>query len=298
MDSELRRQTLADLLHRSAKRFPNKTAIICGDTAWSYATFDALCNRLATGLAARAVRKGTRVAILSRNSHGFAALRFALARLGAVLVPINFMLKAEEAAFILRHAGADMLATDSGLAETARAAAALDTKVREFIWLPSEEKTAPLPGMIAFDELLSNSTEPPRVELSGSDLAQIVYTSGTESLPKGTMLTHDAVIWQYVSCVVDANISSDDLALHALPLYHCAQLDVFLGPAIYVGSTNGSPPSRHQKICCHLSSATALHRSLRRRLYGYRFCARHSLRRRICQACRKAITAPRSCPWR
>ncbi len=52
------------------------------------------------------------------------------------------------------------------------------------------------------------------------------------------MLTHDAVIWQYVSCVADANIATDDLALHALPLYHCAQLDVFLGPAIYVGSTN------------------------------------------------------------
>ena len=119
MDGELRRQTLADLLHRSAKRFPNKTAIICGDTAWTYATFDAVCNRLATGLAARGVGKGTRVAILSRNSHAFAALRFALARLGAVLVPINFMLKAEEAAFILRHAGAEMLATDSGLAEVA-----------------------------------------------------------------------------------------------------------------------------------------------------------------------------------
>jgi fatty-acyl-CoA synthase len=61
MDGELRRQTLSDLLHRSAKRFPNKTAIICGDTAWSYATFDALCNRLATGLAARGVHKGTRI---------------------------------------------------------------------------------------------------------------------------------------------------------------------------------------------------------------------------------------------
>jgi fatty-acyl-CoA synthase len=148
------------------------------------------------------------------------------------------MLKAEEAAFILRHAGAEMLAVDSGLAEVARAAGALDTKVREFVWPPSEEKTTPVPGMIAFDELLSNSAEPPQVELSGNDLAQIVYTSGTESLPKGTMLTHDAVIWQYVSCVVDANISRDDLALHALPLYHCAQLDVFLGPVIYVGSTN------------------------------------------------------------
>ena len=238
MDGELRRQTLADLLHRSAKRFPNKTAIICGDTAWTYATFDAVCNRLATGLAARGVGKGTRVAILSRNSHAFAALRFALARLGAVLVPINFMLKAEEAAFILRHAGAEMLATDSGLAEVARAASALDTKVRELVWLPSEEETTPAPGMIVLDELLSNSAEPPQVELWDNDLAQIVYTSGTESLPKGTMLTHNAVIWQYVSCVVDANISRDDLALHALPLYHCAQLDVFLGPAIYVGSTN------------------------------------------------------------
>jgi fatty-acyl-CoA synthase len=172
MQSELRRQTLADLLHRSAKRLPNKTAIICGDTAWTYATFDSVCNRLATGLAARGVHKGTRVAILSRNSHAFAALRFALARLGAILVPINFMLKAEEAAFILRHAGAEILATDSGLAERARVAGKLDTEVHEFIWLPSEDKTDPVPGMIAFDELLSNSTEPPQVVLSGSDLAR------------------------------------------------------------------------------------------------------------------------------
>ena len=52
------------------------------------------------------------------------------------------------------------------------------------------------------------------------------------------MLTHDAVIWQYVSCVVDAGIAESDLMLHALPLYHCAQLDVFLGPAIYVGASN------------------------------------------------------------
>src|SRR3954453_16938243 len=52
------------------------------------------------------------------------------------------------------------------------------------------------------------------------------------------MLTHDAVIWQYVSCVVDAGIAADDVTLHALPLYHCAQLDVFFGPSIYVGATN------------------------------------------------------------
>jgi len=165
-------------------------------------------------------------------------MRFALARLGAVLVPINFMLKIDEVAFILRHGGAEMLATDSEFAKTGRNAATLNTGVRDFVWLPSEGKSTPAPGMISFEDLSSSLMPPPRVEIGGNDLLQMVYTSGTESHPKGAMLTHDAVIWQYVSCVVDASISTDEMMLHALPLYHCAQLDVFLGPAIYVGSTN------------------------------------------------------------
>jgi fatty-acyl-CoA synthase len=234
----LRRQTLGDLLHRSAMRHPAKLAIACGEVRWSYAEFDRLCDRVAAGLAQRGIAKGDRVAILARNSHAFAALRFALARLGAVLVPINFMLKADEAAYILRHAGARMLATDSGLAELARAAAAQDTAVRELVWLPSEDPSTPAEGMVTFDALAASEAALPEVDLGGADLAQIVYTSGTESAPKGAMLTHDAVLWQYVSCVVDASIATDDLALHALPLYHCAQLDVFLGPSIYVGATN------------------------------------------------------------
>jgi fatty-acyl-CoA synthase len=233
-----RRHTLGDLLRRSAKRFPKKTAVICGETVWTYATFDALCDRLAVGLSTRGVAKGVRVAILSRNSHGFAALRFALARVGAVIVPINFMLKADEVAFILRHADVEMIATDSEFADLARSAAGLNTNVRNFVWLPSEQSSTPASAMISFDELSSISGPAIEVGLSGGDLLQIVYTSGTESQPKGAMLTHDAVIWQYVSCIIDASISAEDMALHALPLYHCAQLDVFLGPAIYVGGTN------------------------------------------------------------
>lgn len=238
MDSAIRRQTLADLLRRSAKRFPRKTALQCGDTRWSFAEFDEVVDRLAAGLARLDVAKGTPVAVLARNSHGFAALRFALARLGAVLVPINFMLKAAEVAYILRHSGAGLMATDSGLADLARSAAALDTQVRRFVWLPSEEATQPVAGMTSFEELLEGRERPPDVDLHGGELAQIVYTSGTESSPKGAMLTHDAVIWQYASCAVDASIAASDVMLHALPLYHCAQLDVFLGPAIYVGTTS------------------------------------------------------------
>jgi len=238
MHSITRRQTLADLLRRSAARTPDKLAVVCGDVGWSYAEFDRISARLAAGLTERGVAKGTRVAILARNSHAFVAMRFALARLGAVLVPINFMLKAEEVAYILRHAGATILATDSGLAALSRAAKALDTAVRDLIWLPSEQASEKQADMIGFETLAACESAPPEAELTGSDLAQIVYTSGTESSPKGAMLTHDAVISQYVSCIVDAGIAADDLALHALPLYHCAQLDVFFGPSIYIGATN------------------------------------------------------------
>ena len=244
----IRRHTLGDLLHRSAARHPHKLAIACGDVRWTYREFDALCDRLAAGLARHGIGKGDRVAILARNSHAFAAMRFALARLGAVLVPINFMLKADEAAYILRHAGARLLATDTGLASLAQAAAALDTAVEQLLWLPDEDGSAPVDGLLRFDELTACTDALPAVALAGTDLAQIVYTSGTEAMPKGAMLTHDAVMWQYVSCVVDASIAGDDLMLHALPLYHCAQLDVFFGPAVYVGASNvitGKPVPDH-----------------------------------------------------
>jgi fatty-acyl-CoA synthase len=119
------------------------------------------------------------------------------------------------------------LATDSGLADLARQASALDTQVKQFVWLPSEDPSEPVAGMLNFHELAACTKALPESGLASQDLAQIVYTSGTESMPKGAMLTHDAVLWQYVSCVVNAEIAEQDLALHALPLYHCAQLDVF-----------------------------------------------------------------------
>jgi len=236
--SVVRRQTIADALHRTALRLPAKTGIVCGAARWTYAEFDALVSRLAAGLVSIGVAEGDKVAVLARNSHGFAALRFALARRGAVMVPINFMLKPDEVAYILRHAGAKTLATDSGLAELAQAAAKLDTQVAQFIWLPSEDPSEAVVGMHDFHQLAACNGALPELRLTSTDVAQIVYTSGTESSPKGAMLTHDAVLWQYVSCVIDAEIAEADVALHALPLYHCAQLDVFFGPAIYMGSTN------------------------------------------------------------
>lgn len=236
MNTDITRQTLGDLLRRTRLRFPNKLAIRCGSIDWTYAEFDDVCNQLAAGLVDHGIEIGDRVAVISRNSHAFAALRFALARLGAVLVPINFMLSADEAHYILQHSGARMLCVDSGFAELGKAAS-VDTAVSETVWLPGEDPTDAVAGLTSFDQLLKKGPAPDRA-LSGSMLAQIIYTSGTESRPKGAMLTHDAVIAEYVSCLVDIEIAENDRVLHALPLYHCAQLDVFLGPCVYVGATN------------------------------------------------------------
>jgi fatty-acyl-CoA synthase len=224
--ARIRQHTIGDLPRRTAARHPDKLAIRFGETTWTYCEFDETCNRLANGLTERGVAAGDRVAILSRNSHAFAALRFALARLGGVLVPINFMLNAQEIAYILRSSGATALAVSDEFLDTASRAIPLDTRVTLTLRISQ------------FDDLLSADTRPPAAAVASGTLAQIVYTSGTEALPKGAMLTHDAVLWQYVSCIVDAEIDAADVILHALPMYHCAQLDVFLGPAVYQGATN------------------------------------------------------------
>lgn len=239
--SRARRQTLGDVLRRSARRYPDKRAIECGDhIRWTYAEFDAACDRLAAGLLANGLQKGERLAVLARNSHSFALTRFALARAGGVIVPINFMLNTDEIAYILRHSQASALCVDAEFADGGRAAADQVDGVQRLWGLEDERGESPT-GPESLNELAASTTDTTvleAVDVAGYDVAQIIYTSGTESKPKGALLNHDGVIWEYVTCLVDTCIEADDVMLHALPLYHCAQLDVFLGPAIYVGATN------------------------------------------------------------
>jgi len=237
VDSRLHQQTVADLLRRTARRESARVAIRCGEVTWTYDQLYTLSTKVAAGFADLGVTVGDRVAVLAKNSHWVACARFALAHCGAVLVPINWMLGAEEIAYILRHSGAKVLCVDSQFAGIGKEAAANGTAVERLIWLPGEARGASPPDMTTLDELTAATAHPP-LALDSRALLQIIYTSGTESTPKRVMLSHDAVISQYVSCLVDIEISHDDVILHAMPLFHCAQLDAFLGPSVYVGGTN------------------------------------------------------------
>src|SRR5690606_5526366 len=78
----------------------------------------------------------------------------------------------------------------------------------------------------------------PEVAIADDHPAQIMYTSGTESRPKGAVLSHRNLVSQYVSCIVDGAMSANDVEVHALPLFHCAQLHCFLMPSLYLGASN------------------------------------------------------------
>ncbi|MGP4095496.1 acyl-CoA synthetase [Nonomuraea sp. KM90] len=228
----IRQHAIGDLLRRTAARHPAKTAIVYGDLRQSYADLDLAVNRTANALAARGVGKGDRFAVFSHNNHAFVVAYFALARLGAISVPVNFMLGAGEVAYVLEHSGATGILAEEALLPVAAAAVTERVTVRGVIGA-APEGWEPFTAWLAHDD-----ASEPRVEIADDDPIQLMYTSGTESRPKGATLTSRSLIAQYVTCVVDGEMSHDDVEVHALPLYHCAQLHCFLTPGIYLGATN------------------------------------------------------------
>ena len=233
-----RRQTMADLLRRSALRHPARTAIVDGATRVTYAELNTAVDRAANALAERGLAKGDRLALLGHNSLGFVITYFASARLGLICVPINYMLGADEVAYILDHAGATaMVAEDMllPLAEAGIAAAGREqlVTVRGVIGDALEPGWEPVSDWAAH----ADASEPV-VELSDDDPVELLYTSGTESRPKGTILTSRSLIAQHVSCFVDGEMTPGDVEIHALPLFHSAQLHCFFTPSIHLGAVN------------------------------------------------------------
>ena len=232
-----RRHSLADLLHRTARREPDRTAIVYRELRQTYAELDAVVSRTAGALAARGVAAGDRIAIFSHNNHAFVVCYFALARLGAVSVPINFMLGPDEVGYVLEHAEATGLIAEDALVPVAsRTPGVAGLAIRAVIMDHGGDVPAgwePVTDWMAFE-----GPAAPDVVIGDDDLAQLIYTSGTESRPKGAMLTHRSLIAQYVSCVTDGEMTGEDIEVHSLPLYHCAQLHAFFTPGIYLGATN------------------------------------------------------------
>ncbi|MEU6816723.1 fatty acyl-CoA synthetase [Streptomyces sp. NPDC046860] len=215
--------TVDGVLRRSARRTPARVALKYGDRSWTYAELDDAVSRAAALLLAEGLEKGDRVAAYGHNSDAYLLAFLGCARAGLVHVPVNQNLTGADLAYPLEQSGSALTLTDPALADR----------------LPAGTRTLPLRD--ADGSLLARlaGTEPydgpePRAE----DLVQLLYTSGTTARPKGAMMTHRALVHEYLSAITALDLSAGDLPAHALPLYHSAQMHVFLLPYLAVGATN------------------------------------------------------------
>jgi fatty-acyl-CoA synthase len=224
---------LSDLIGRNADFTPDKPAIRFEGRTLTYAGFHQRIVQTARALKSEfGVGRGDRVAILAANHSDYAVLLYACARLGAMLVTMNWRLAVPEQLFILSDSGAKVLVVDKEFsAVVSQLAAALpDIKVVGLDYTPE--------GAISFDALLTTGSgdgRNPHTDTTNPLL--LVYTSGTTGRPKGAVLRQDALFWNAAMSQHIHDMTSSDHVLNVLPMFHVGGLNIQTTPALQLGAT-------------------------------------------------------------
>ena len=215
------------LLAKRAYMNPTNEALfdVAAGRRFSYAELNARTNEVAHALLSLGVTKGDRVALLMMNSHEFVTTFFAIAKIGGVVVPLNWRLVPDELEFIVKDSGTTVLVAG---AEFAGAVAELQsrggrTDVRHWVHV-GDPATRPGPS-VPFDEWVAGrpSTEPPLTAWD-DDLLYIMYTSGTTGLPKGVMHSHTTQMAALHTLNATADFRIGDRYLNPMPLFHVGAL--------------------------------------------------------------------------
>jgi len=238
--NRVNRWVVADMIRRSRYHFPDKTALIFGDIALTYSELEDQCNQVANALAGLGVKKYDRVAILAHNTHHHILTWLGCAKLGAVYMAVNYLLRDDNIAYCVNHSESVVFIIEDSLYPQVKEVMDKMPGVRHFIWSNQGAGSAPPDNkFINFDGWFAAApkSEPDAI-LRIEDPVQMTYTSGTESLPKGVIISNQALIAEYLSCIIDGRFTASDINVNALPIFHCAQRDVFMNPIFWVGGTN------------------------------------------------------------
>ncbi len=224
--------TVAGLLASRASRDPQRPFLVFEDRTLRWGDVPAAVERVARGLAARGVAKGDRVGVMARNCDAFVLLWFALARLGAILVPVNADFGAQEARYVLGHAGVAGVACTAGTLAVVRAAC---DGLPDAPWLVSlDGDAAGVPGLDApIDDAPAAAAPPPAAP---DDTCLILYTSGTTGFPKGVMHSQRSFVLAGEAFVERMHLQPEDRVLCVLPLFHANALFYSLGGAAAAGA--------------------------------------------------------------
>jgi O-succinylbenzoate-CoA ligase len=238
-----RRMAHGEQLARVARKQPNKVAYKFRDQSRTFAELDERVTRLANALADRGVKRGDRVATLTMNCIEMVETYFACGRLGAVCVPINFRLVADEIEYIARDSGATALVVDAGLAPVAGDVRARVPAIGVCFALDGSEMAAG-PGAESYESALAGTSPiDPLIDVDEHEPAFIMYTSGTTGRPKGAVLSHFNLLMNTVTMLTVMGISGDDeVWLSGLPLFHIGGLNGIL-PYLILGGISVILPS-------------------------------------------------------
>src|SRR5262245_35853609 len=215
---------LSSFIRFHAQRRPAQVALIYAEDRITYAELMRRIETTAGWLAASGIGPGDVVALLMKNSPAFLELIFAISHLGAVSLPVNFRLAADEVGYIVDNAGARLLLCDQELAAAA-------TGSRHVV--PVDVATQRNSSRLA-----SPSQTPARMHaVRPDDLFRLMYTSGTTDRPKGVMHSYDNFYWKCADHIVALGLSAADRMLVAGPLYHVGAFDLPGIAVLWVGGT-------------------------------------------------------------
>ncbi len=235
-------RNLNELWSTAAATFPRRPAVIHLDRTYTYRELDHLVRAFATALRRKlGVQRGDRVALVMPNCLHSVVCYLGAIRAGAVALPVNIRLKAEEMRFILGDAGPRVLVAHRTVWPTVREALEGLAGVEHLLAVDFFE-----PGVPSVEELLaegdgtndraSRAACPPVEEAENDDTAAIIYTSGTTGLPKGAMITHGNVLFNVQSTIAGHRFRPDDVHMLAVPLFHVTGLNTIMPTAFFQGA--------------------------------------------------------------
>jgi fatty-acyl-CoA synthase len=208
--------TPLEFMRRARRLYPTREAVVDGPLRWTYDTFGDRCDRWSSVLQALGVRQGDRVAYIAPNTHAQLTSFYAVPQLGAVLVPINYRLIAEEFCYLIEHSGASVVCADGDYLDAVDAIRPRLPHVRHFVALDRCRE-----GWLDYESLVAQASPVfTRPVIGERDLLTINYTSGTTSRPKGVMITHRNAWMNSVGMLAHIRMAPGDAYLWTLPMFH------------------------------------------------------------------------------
>jgi fatty-acyl-CoA synthase len=210
--------TPLEFARRTRKLYGSREAVVDGDVRLSYEQFFDRCDRWSAALQGMGVRKGDRVAYIAPNTHEQLESFYAVPQIGAVLVPINYRLTADDFVYIVTHSGAKVLCVHPDHVDAVDGVRGQLGGVEHFVCLGD---TAGKKGWIDYETVVAGATSSfERPDIGESDLLSLNYTSGTTARPKGVMITHRNAWVNVVGTLVHLHLGVDDRYLWTLPMFH------------------------------------------------------------------------------